>query len=100
MLDLDSLAEQRARHLKQQAEDWRDAIWSPEFQTFSANLSDGEVEQLIASCTSVNHLRKVVAVLNERSASAQVPPFTWLAEEAARSGMTPEQWIQSQASNQ
>ena len=95
MLDLDSLAHARAQSLNEKEEEWRQAIWSPDFQTISVNMSDGEVETLIALCPSVKHFKDVVRFLEKKSKDQEISPFTVLTEEASRSGMSPTDWVKS-----
>jgi len=95
MLDLDSLAERRAKSLNQKEDLWREAIWSTDFQEISASMSDGEVETLVSLCPSVKHLQEVVKYLQEQSKSQGLSPFTVLTQEADRAGVQPGQWIES-----
>lgn len=62
MLDLDFLAEKRARDLNQPVEEWREAVWSQEFQELSKNMSDGEVSSFLASCSTPSDLLAKVKV--------------------------------------
>ena len=96
MLDLDNLAQKRAEFLQQKEDAWRAAIWSPEFQKLSTNMSDGEVESLVSLCPSVDHLKKVVKFLDERSSANGVAPYSVLTEEAAKAGVGPGDWVLSQ----
>ena len=93
MLDLDSLAEKRARSLNQTEDQWRKVIWSPSFQKISAHMSDGEVEALIDLCPSVAHFQNVVGFLEESSSRTGVPPYTVLTDEAQKAGVSPQDWI-------
>lgn len=93
MLDLDSLAEKRARSLNQTEAQWRTVIWSPSFQKISAQMSDGEVETLIDLCPSEIHLQHAVAYLDNKSAETGKSPFTIITEEAAAAGVPTEKWI-------
>jgi hypothetical protein len=76
MLDLDSLAEERARTLNQQEKVWKDAIWSPAFQSLSQKMSDGEVELFLAMFNNVNGFEEAV-------------------REIERKGLHPGEWIRS-----
>lgn len=96
MLDLDNLADEKALALKQTREDWRKAVWSPEFQKFSSNLSDGEIEIVIAWCPSVDHLNALVRLLTSEAEKRKLTPFAVLTELAKKAKLTPEKWIQSQ----
>jgi hypothetical protein len=93
MLDLDSLAERRARDLNQIEDQWRTIIWGSSFQKISAQMSDGEVEALIGLCSSVTHLQNVVKFLEESSTRSGVAPFTVLTGEAKKAGVSPEDWV-------
>jgi hypothetical protein len=93
MLDLDSLAEKRARSLNQTEDQWRTVIWSPSFQKISAQMSDGEVEALIDLCPSVTHLQNVVKFLEESFSKSGVAPFTVLTDEAKKAGVSPKDWM-------
>ncbi len=99
MLDLDSLAEKRARVLNQQEDSWRTAIWSAAFQKISQNMTDGEVESLVSLCTCVTHFDSVVRYLFERTQASGVAPFTVLQQEARSAGQSPEEWIKSRVGN-
>lgn len=94
MLDLDLLAERRAKSLNQHEDMWRQAVWSPDFQKLTQNMSDGEVEALVALCPSVRHLQTVARYLDQRSREAGVPPFTLLTQEAEKLGLKPGEWIE------
>lgn len=97
MLDLDELAARRAKTLNQSVESWREIVWSAGFQQISASMSDGEVEELIALCPSIHHLKSVVDCLVRNMEEVQVTatssPFNWLVEEAAKAGLKPGDWI-------
>jgi hypothetical protein len=95
MLDLDSLAHSRARSLNEKEEDWRQAIWSPDFQRISVNMSDGEVETLVTLCPSVRHFKDVVQLLEQKSKDQRISPFAVLTEEASRAGMSLNDWVKS-----
>ncbi len=94
MLDLDSLAERRAKALNQKEDTWREAVWSPDFQTVSQSMTDGEVEAMISLCSTVELLRALVLYLNSHSAASGMAPYTVLTSEAARAGLNPGEWIQ------
>jgi len=93
MLDLDQLADNRAKTLNQQPEGWRKAIWSSGFQKLSTNMTDGEVEGLIALCPTVGHLEWVIGYLQSQALMAGTSPFTVLNAEAAKASLPLEQWI-------
>jgi hypothetical protein len=93
MLDLDSLAEKRARTLNEGTDKWHQAVWSVEFQKISANMSDGEVETLLSSCKSVRHLNAVIAFLSKRSSPAS--PYTAMTDAATDAGLGLSEWIAS-----
>ncbi len=95
MLDLETLAENRARSLQQEAQEWRAAVWSEDFQKISQSMSDGEVEALIGFCPSVFHLKTIVKYLNVLFIQSGISPYTILEQEAAEAGMRPVDWIQS-----
>jgi hypothetical protein len=91
MLDLDSLAEKRARTLNEGADKWQQAVWSVEFQKISANMSDGEVESLLSSCKSVRQLEAAIAFLSKRS--SPVSPYTAMTDAAQAAGLSLGEWI-------
>lgn len=95
MLDLDSLAEQKARRLNQLEDAWRKAMWSAEFQRFSANMTDGEVEQLVSWCPSVEHLNSLVGFLENKAQQLGLTPFSCLLDVARLAQLSPEDWIKS-----
>jgi len=91
MLDLDSLAEKRATILNEKQESWSQAVWTPDFQKVSANMSDGEVETLLGSCKSYRQLEAVVRFLVAKAAHSS--PYSTLIQEAKKSGLTLADWI-------
>jgi len=93
MLDLDSIATQRARRLNQTVELWLNAVWSDAFQRFSANLSDGEVEQILGWCPSVAHLQSLVGYLEAKGKENGLTPFPCLENAAKQAQVSPEDWI-------
>lgn len=95
MLDLDSLAADRAKQLNQAQDAWKKAIWSTAFQKFSASMSDGEVEQLISWCPSVDHLTSLTDHLLHVSREEGLTPFPLLIDIAKRAKVSPEEWIRS-----
>lgn len=95
MLDLDFLAEQKAMRLNETGDAWRAAVWSVEFQRFSANMTDGEVEQLLAWCPSVKHLKALVTFIEGKTKENGQTPFPCLVEIAQAAKLTPEDWIKS-----
>jgi len=95
MLDLDQLAEQKARRLNEAGASWREAVWSAEFQRFSSNMSDGEVEQLLAWCPSVRHLTALVAFIESKAKEMKLTPFPCLVELAKQAKASPEDWIKT-----
>lgn len=99
MLDLDALAENRARALQQAEEDWRSAIWSPEFQKLSQSMSDGEVEDFVSCCSSQKILLSAARFLLANLESSGASPYAFLLTKAQESGLTTAQWIESQFMN-
>lgn len=95
MLDLDSLAMQRAQKLKQPHDSWKKAIWGPNFQKFCSSMSDGEVEQLISWCPSVDHLNALTEHLLNASKAEGLTPFPLLIDMAKQAQVSPEEWIKS-----
>ena len=95
MLDLNSLALRRAQSVNEKEDDWKKAIWSQDFQRISVNMSDGEVESLVDMCPSFKHFECVVKMLEERSKTAGVSPFSALTQEAQKAGVTPAAWVKS-----
>jgi hypothetical protein len=95
MLDLDSLAERRAKSLNQQEDKWREALWSPAFQKISASMSDGEVETLLTSCPSVAHMQAVIQFLERSLTTTERFPYTVLLQEAQSAGLGLSDWIKT-----
>jgi len=62
MIDLDSLAEKRAKALNQDVEAWRQLLWSPDFQSLSQSLTDGELEQMLDLCSTVDEVRVMIGI--------------------------------------
>ncbi len=94
MLDLDTLADRRAKTLNQGPEAWKAAVWGAEFQKLSQSMSDGEVEALISWCPTVKHLKKVVKFLDGKCSESGFSPFTVLTKVAEGDGLKPGEWIQ------
>lgn len=94
MLDLDSLADRRAKSLNQGPEAWKAAVWSTEFQKLSQSMSDGEVETLISWCPTVKHLNQVIKFLDGKCGESGIAPFTVLTKVAEGDGLKPSDWIQ------
>ncbi|MBX3021602.1 MAG: hypothetical protein KF799_07990 [Bdellovibrionales bacterium] len=95
MLDFDHLADQRAKTLQQEPEGWRKAVWNSTFQKLTQSMSDGEVEVLISHCPSVGHLEWVAAFLEKNVRESGPAPFSVLTAEAAKSGVSLEEWIRT-----
>ena len=95
MLDLDHLAEEKARRSNQAKESWSQAVWSADFQKVSTNMTDGEVEQMITWSPSVRHLTALVRYLTRACEGNQQTPFAALIETAKRAQVSPEEWIRS-----
>lgn len=95
MLDLDHLAEEKARRLNQTKEVWSQAVWSPGFQKVLTNMSDGEVEQLISWCPSVLHLTALVGFFSKTCEAPGLTPFSALLEAAKKAKISPEEWIKT-----
>lgn len=95
MLDLDHLAEQKAQRLNEAKEIWRAAVWSADFQRFSGDMSDGEVEQLLAWCPSVRHLRSLVIYIEGKAKELGQTPFPCLLDQAKIARVSPEDWIKT-----
>jgi hypothetical protein len=74
MLDLDTLAEERARSLNQQEKVWKDAVWSPAFQSLSQKMSDGEVELFLAMFNNVNGFESAVREIEQKG----LHPGEWI----------------------
>ncbi len=93
MLDLDTLAEKRAKSLNQSEAVWRATLWSPAFQKISASMTDGEIEGLLISCPSVVHVELVMRYLNGHPERETVSPYALLTREAQTAGMGMAEWI-------
>ncbi|MGE4132539.1 MAG: hypothetical protein AB7F86_12925 [Bdellovibrionales bacterium] len=94
MLNLDAIAEKKATQLNQEKELWRQAVWSAEFQKFSADLTDGEVESIVGWCPTARHLRALVSFLEEKVKETGVGPYKNLIKLAEDEKVRPDQWIQ------
>jgi hypothetical protein len=94
MLDLDSLAEKRARLLQQKDEDWRKALWSPAFQKISQTMTDGEIEGLLGHCTSPQQLDLILKFLQAHPDIGSTPSYALLEREAREAGIGLADWIQ------
>lgn len=97
MLDLDSLAAKRARVLADGEDAWKRAVWSPEFQRISQNMSDGEVEELVSICTSGADLVSLSGYLEASSKKTGASPYTVLLAEAAKAGLSAADWAKKKA---
>lgn len=95
MLDLDLLAEKRARSLKQDETQWRSSVWSPSFQKISQSMTDGEIEDLLDLCTSIAQFESVVQFLAAHSDAGS--PYAALRAEAARAGVGLADWIRNRS---
>lgn len=93
MLDLDSLAERQAQALQQAADVWRDAVWSPQFQTLSRHMSDSDVENFLALCPTVEHFHNLVQYLETQASSHGLGPLDVIQEEAAKAGVSVYDWV-------
>lgn len=92
MLDLDALAERRADTLQQDRAGWVKAVWSGPFQQINQNMSDGEVESLIALCPSAQAFESVVRFLAS-GATAHEAPYSRLESEAKSAGLSVDEWV-------
>lgn len=92
MIDLDILAETRAKALNQNQEQWRKIVWTPEFQALSQALSDGEIEMFFDSCRSTLHFEIMTKYLFESLSSGGIT-FTEMMEKVARSGYQFVDWV-------
>lgn len=52
MIDLETIAETRAKELDQNEKEWVEALRQPSFNDFSSYLSDGEIENFVLSFES------------------------------------------------
>lgn len=93
MLDFDRLASERAQSLQQQSEPWKQAVWSTGFQKLTADMSDGEVINLINLCPSTGHLDVLVRFLAERAQTTGQPPFQIITTAATAAGVSKEEWV-------
>ena len=82
MLDLDTLAEKRAKSLNQSESVWRTTLWSPAFQKMSASMTDGEIEGFLVSCPSVVHVELVLRYINDHPDREVTSPYALLTREA------------------
>jgi hypothetical protein len=99
MLDLDELAERRAEALCQSGQQWKEMLWSRSFQKLSANMSDGEVENLLICCASTKQLETVMTFLAEHPQMSLCSPFEILVKEAQKSKLGMSDWIRKLDSN-
>ena len=95
MLDLDAIADRRAKTLSQDAPPWRAAVWSAPFQDLSSRLTDGEVIDLLDLCANAGELDQMTRVLVERAVDADLTPLDWLKREAAAADLSPLAWIKT-----
>jgi hypothetical protein len=93
MIDLDSLAEARAKALNQSEEIWRRALWSAKFQKISAQMTDGEIEGLLLSCPSVAHVDWVLGYLENHAEKTSTSPYGLLVRAAQGAGVGMGEWI-------
>ena len=93
MLDLNQLADGRARAVKEDVDLWRKAVWSPEFQKISQSMSDGEVEEIMHFCASAYQFQALARYLHERSECEGVSPFSLIVTESKKAGMQPADWV-------
>src|SRR5476651_357793 len=93
MLDLDSLADKRAKTLNEKNDKWRNAVWSADFQKISKNMSDGEVEILLSNCKSFVKLEAAVHFLTTNNHIAS--PYAALIASAKNAGVGLSEWINS-----
>ncbi len=92
MIDLDVLAETRAKKLSQDQTAWRRAVWTPEFQKLSQNLSDGEIELFFDSCRTVLHFEIMTKNMMETTQASGIS-FGEMLEKVARSGYEFIDWV-------
>lgn len=97
MLDLDSLAVQRARVLQEGEDSWKKAVWSPEFQKISQSMSDGEVEEIVGICGSGEDLIALARFLDKVSEKTGATPYTVGMAEAAKAGLSLADWGKKKA---
>jgi hypothetical protein len=93
MLDLDRLAQTRAKICKEKVEPWHQALWSQPFQLWSKNMTDSEVESIVASCPSVAHLLAIIAHLSKNSRRVAGAPYLFLQAEARQAKMGFIDWV-------
>ncbi|MGE0527505.1 MAG: hypothetical protein AB7G93_09785 [Bdellovibrionales bacterium] len=93
MLDLDALAQVRAKNLGQEEQSWRNVLWSSAFQELTQNMSDGEVANLVSHCTSAPQLANLVQYLAGKARSLGQPPYTVLMNECETEGLDPASWV-------
>lgn len=62
MIDLDTIAESRAKNLNQSEKEWVEVLRQPVFNDFSSYLSDGEIEEFVSSFESSTALIRVSGI--------------------------------------
>ena len=95
MLDLDSLAEKRAREANEKQESWLNVVWGADFQSLAKNMTDGEVETLLKACRSLAQLQDVMEFLMVDASFGKGSPFAVLMNEAKAAGQSLGDWIAS-----
>src|SRR4051812_27089986 len=95
MLDLDRLAQKFAEARSETEEKWRAVVWGAAFQKLTQDMSDGEVEAFLESCTSVDHIEVVLRFLDEHPERTQLSPFAIIKKEASSAGLNMGDWIKA-----
>lgn len=99
MLDLDRLAQKRAKTVNEKVDLWHHVLWGQPFQKLSQNMSDSEVESVVASCPSVAHLQALILHLEGNAATVASAPYSFILEQARQSNLRLVEWITALADN-
>jgi hypothetical protein len=94
VIDLDNLAEAKAKRVGQDPQVWQAAVWTPAFQQLSQSISDGEIEAIIDSSQTVLHFEIITKFLSDSAFSSGIT-FGELLDKVARSGYELKDWIDS-----
>lgn len=94
MIDLDKLAENKAKKVGQDEAVWQKMVWTNEFQQLSQAISDGEIELFFESCRTVLHFEIMTKYLSESVFSSGIS-FSEMLDKVARSGYQLIDWVDS-----
>ena len=90
---MDALATRRAKHVGQDDQAWRQAIWGETFQKLTQSMTDGEVETFVGYCMSAKHLEAIARHIVQLCEHNQVPPFAVIQQTAEKQGLSALLWF-------